>query len=42
MVPDEIMMSGEKLRELAAKRYKAVIDVVGEELLGNVRSSIIY
>ena len=35
IVPDEIKETGAKLKELAAKRYKSVIDAVGEELLGN-------
>ena len=34
IVPDECKEAGPKLRELAEKRYKAVIDIVGEELLG--------
>eukprot|EP00088_Acartia_fossae_P069084 TRINITY_DN8923_c0_g2_i6.p1 TRINITY_DN8923_c0_g2~~TRINITY_DN8923_c0_g2_i6.p1 ORF type:complete len:501 (-),score=73.96 TRINITY_DN8923_c0_g2_i6:38-1513(-) len=33
IVPDEIKETGAKLKELAAKRYKSVIDAVGEELL---------
>jgi len=33
IVPDECKEAGPKLRELAEKRYKAVIDIVGEELL---------
>ena len=34
IVPDECKESGPRLRELAEKRYKSVIDIVGEELLG--------
>ena len=34
LVPDEIKLSGEKLKEASGKRYKAVVDLVGEEILG--------
>merc|ERR1712055_427741 len=33
IVHDDVVILTEKLKELAAKRYKAVIDVVGAELL---------
>jgi len=33
IVPDDIVMLGDKLKEFATKRYKAVMDVVGSELL---------
>ena len=34
LVPDEIKLSGEKLKEASGKRYKAVVDLDGEEILG--------
>ena len=34
LVPDEQNCDGEKLKQLAEKRYSAVIKLVGEEILG--------
>ena len=34
LVPDEQSSEGEKLKQLAEKRYSGVIKLVGEEILG--------
>ena len=34
LVPDEQNCDGEKLKQLAEKRYSAVIKLVGDEILG--------
>ena len=34
LVPDEQSCEGEKLKQLAEKRYSGVIKLVGEEILG--------